>query len=131
MDDLAFREQEETLRSKVAQLSPELRKQYYQLEEQQVKDPDTYAVLNYFFAAGLHHFYLGKVARGVVNLVLMLIGLALIPYHGWVLIIFVCVVELPQLFNSQKIVRQYNIDVMREILDELNNSKQNQPISNV
>lgn len=131
MDDLAFREQEETLRSKVAQLSPELRKQYYQLEEQLVKDPDTYAVLNYFFAAGLHHFYLGKVARGVVNLVLMLIGLALIPYHGWVLIIFVCVVELPQLFNSQKIVRQYNIDVMREILDELNNSKQNQPISNV
>lgn len=128
MDDLAFREQEETLRSKVAQLSPELRKQYYQLEEQLVKDPDTYAVLNYFFAAGLHHFYLGKVARGVVNLVLMLIGLALIPYHGWVLIIFVCVVELPQLFNSQKIVRQYNIDVMREILDELNNSKQNQPI---
>lgn len=129
MDDLAFREQEETLRSKVAQLSPELRKQYYQLEEQLVKDPDTYAVLNYFFAAGLHHFYLGKVARGVVNLVLMLIGLALIPYHGWVLIIFVCVVELPQLFNSQKIVRQYNIDVMREILDELNNSKQNQTIS--
>lgn len=131
MDDLAFREQEETLRSKVAQLSPELRKQYYQLEEQLVKDPDTYAVLNYFFAAGLHHFYLGKVARGVVNLVLMLIGLALIPYHGWVLIIFVCVVELPQLFNSQKIVRQYNIDVMREILDELNNSKPNQPISDV
>ncbi len=129
MDDLAFREQEEALRNKAAQLSPELRKQYYQIEEQLVKDPDTYAVLNYFFAAGLHHFYLGKVARGVVNLIVMLIGLALIPYHGWVLIIFVCVIELPQLFNSQKIVRQYNIDVMREILDELNNSKQNQPIS--
>lgn len=129
MDDLAFREQEEALRNKAAQLSSELRKQYYQLEEQLVKDPDTYAVLNYFFAAGLHHFYLGKIVRGVVNLVLMLIGLALIPYHGWVLIIFVCVIELPQLFNSQKIVRQYNIDVMREVLDELNNSKQNQTIS--
>ncbi|WP_269519601.1 TM2 domain-containing protein [Alteromonas sp. BMJM2] len=128
MDDIALREQEEALRNKAAQLSAELRKQYYQFEEQLVKDPDTYAVLNYFFAAGLHHFYLGKVARGVVNLVLMLIGLALISYHGWVLIVLVCLIELPQLFNSQKIVRQYNIDVMREILDELNNSKQNPTI---
>ena len=130
MGDIALREQEEVLRNKAAQLDPELRKQYHQLEEQLVKDPDTYAVLNYFFAAGLHHFYLGEIARGVANLVLMLIGLALIPYHGWVLIVFVCLIELPQLFNSQKIVRQYNIDVMRETLDELNSSKQNQAISN-
>ncbi|PCK33071.1 hypothetical protein [Pseudoalteromonas piscicida] len=128
MDEIALREHEETLRKQVAQLSPEARKQYYQLEEQLVKDPDTYAVLNYFFAAGLHHFYLGKTTRGAINLVLMLVGLALILYYGWILLILVCLIELPQLFNSQKIVRKYNIDVMREVLDELQDTQQNQTV---
>ncbi|ATD09685.1 MULTISPECIES: membrane protein [Pseudoalteromonas] len=128
MDEIALREQEEALRNQVAQLSPEARKQYYQLEEQLVKDPDTYAVLNYFFAAGLHHFYLGKTARGVINLTLMLLGLVFILFYGWVLLILVCLIELPQLFNSQKIVRKYNIDVMREVLDELKDTQQNQAI---
>ncbi|MBR8845067.1 MULTISPECIES: TM2 domain-containing protein [Pseudoalteromonas] len=128
MDEIALREQEESLRNQVAQLSPEARKQYYQLEEQLVKDPDTYAVLNYFFAAGLHHFYLGKTARGVINLTLMLLGLVFILFYGWVLLILVCLIELPQLFNSQKIVRKYNIDVMREVLDELKDTQQSQTI---
>lgn len=128
MDEIALREQEESLRNQVAQLSPEARKQYYQLEEQLVKDPDTYAVLNYFFAAGLHHFYLGKTARGVINLTLMLLGLVFILFYGWVLLILVCLIELPQLFNSQKIVRKYNIDVMREVLDEFKDTQQNQTI---
>lgn len=128
MDEIALREQEEALRNQVAQLSPEARKQYYQLEEQLVKDPDTYAVLNYFFAAGLHHFYLGKTARGVINLTLMLLGLVFILFYGWILLILVCLIELPQLFNSQKIVRKYNIDVMREVLDELKDTQQNQAI---
>ncbi|AUJ72575.1 MULTISPECIES: membrane protein [Pseudoalteromonas] len=128
MDEIALREQEESLRNQVAQLSPEARKQYYQLEEQLVKDPDTYAVLNYFFAAGLHHFYLGKTARGVINLTLMLLGLVFILFYGWVLLILVCLIELPQLFNSQKIVRKYNIDVMREVLDELKDTQQSQTV---
>ncbi|PAY01744.1 hypothetical protein CKO50_08245 [Pseudoalteromonas sp. HM-SA03] len=128
MDEIALREQEESLRNQVAQLSPEARKQYYQLEEQLVKDPDTYAVLNYFFAAGLHHFYLGKTARGAINLTLMLLGLVFILFYGWVLLILVCLIELPQLFNSQKIVRKYNIDVMREVLDELKDTQQSQTI---
>ncbi|MEQ2354327.1 TM2 domain-containing protein [Pseudoalteromonas piscicida] len=128
MDEIALREQEEALRNQVAQLSPAARKQYYQLEEQLVKDPDTYAVLNYFFAAGLHHFYLGKTARGVINLTLMLLGLVFILFYGWILLILVCLIELPQLFNSQKIVRKYNIDVMREVLDELKDTQQNQAI---
>ncbi|WP_419146721.1 TM2 domain-containing protein [Pseudoalteromonas 'SMAR'] len=120
MDDHTLNQQEEAVREEVARLSPTLRKQYYQLETELIKDPDTYAVLNYFFAAGLHHFYLGKTMRGMINLLLMLVGLALLPFYGWVLIVLVLLIELPQLFQSQAIVRQHNIDVMRQVLRDMN-----------
>lgn len=120
MDDHTLNQQEEAVRKEVARLSPTLRKQYYQLETELIKDPDTYAVLNYFFAAGLHHFYLGKTMRGMINLLLMLVGLALLPFYGWVLIVLVLLIELPQLFQSQAIVRQHNIDVMRQVLRDMN-----------
>ncbi|MEI5637784.1 MULTISPECIES: TM2 domain-containing protein [unclassified Pseudoalteromonas] len=120
MDEHTLSQQEEAIREEVARLSPTLRKQYYQLETELLKDPDTYAVLNYFFAAGLHHFYLGKTMRGMFNLLLMLVGLALLPFYGWVLIVLVLLIELPQLFQSQAIVRQHNIDAMRQVLREMN-----------
>ena len=120
MDEHTLSQQEEAIREEVARLSPTLRKQYYQLETELLKDPDTYAVLNYFFAAGLHHFYLGKTMRGMMNLLLMLVGLALLPFYGWVLIVLVLLIELPQLFQSQAIVRQHNIDVMRQVLRDMN-----------
>ncbi|MCF2859128.1 TM2 domain-containing protein [Pseudoalteromonas sp. SMS1] len=123
MDENSLREQEEALRADISSLTPDARKQYYQLEEQLVKDPDTYAVLNYFFAAGLHHFYLGKIARGILNAVLMLIGLITFAIGGWVLIILVIVIELPQLFKSQKIVRKHNIDVMKGVINELHRAQ--------
>lgn len=120
MDEHSLTQQEEAIREEAARLSPTLRKQYHQLETELIKDPDTYAVLNYFFAAGLHHFYLGKTMRGMMNLLLMLVGLALLPFYGWVLIVLVLLIELPQLFQSQAIVRQYNIDAMRQVLNEIN-----------
>ena len=120
MDEHSLTQQEEAIREEAARLSPTLRKQYHQLETELIKDPDTYAVLNYFFAAGLHHFYLGKTMRGMMNLLLMLVGLALLPFYGWVLIVLVLLIELPQLFKSQAIVRQYNIDAMRQVLNEIN-----------
>ena len=120
MDEHTLSQQEEAIREEVARLSPTLRKQYYQLETELLKDPDTYAVLNYFFAAGLHHFYLGKTMRGMINLLLMLVGLALLPFYGWVLIVLVLLIELPQLFQSQAIVRQHNIDAMRQVLRDMN-----------
>ncbi|MBB1300795.1 MAG: TM2 domain-containing membrane protein YozV [Pseudoalteromonas rhizosphaerae] len=114
--------QEEQLRSEVNALSPEQRKLFYQQEKRLVKDPDTYAVLNWFFAAGLHHFYLGKFQRGAVNLTLMLIGILTIYSFGVFLIIVVLLIELPQLFKSQRIVHQYNNQVMADILKQLTDS---------
>ncbi|MFK3865803.1 TM2 domain-containing protein [Pseudoalteromonas rhizosphaerae] len=114
--------QEEQLRSEVNALSPDQRKLFYQQEKRLVKDPDTYAVLNWFFAAGLHHFYLGRFQRGAVNLTLMLIGILTIYSFGVFLIIVVLLIELPQLFKSQRIVHQYNNQVMADILKQLTDS---------
>jgi len=125
MTDEELRQEEEQLREQIAKLSAEQKKQYYALEVGQVKDPDTYAVLNWAFLAGLHHFYLGKWQRGLLNLVLMSIGVILwlstigtVP--GAVLIALVLVIELPQLFNSQKIIHHYNNQLMKRLLKQVN-----------
>lgn len=119
MDIESLKAEEEELRKEIAALKQDEKKHYYQLEKQRVKDPDNYAVLNYFFAAGLHHFYLGKYARGAINAIIMLIGIIFIESFGLWLIIAVCLIELPQLFMSQRIVYQYNNNVMRDTLSEV------------
>lgn len=111
--------EEEQLRQAINQLTSEQRKRYYQYEQERVKDPDTYAVLNWFFAAGLHHFYLGKFAHGAINFIVMMIGLFFINTWGWVLIVAVFIFELPQLIKSQQIIHSYNNQVMADILTEL------------
>ena len=118
MQELSDRE--EHLREQIRQLSDEQRKHYYRLERQQLKDPDTYAGLNYFFIAGLHHFYLGRTNRGLINIALMVVGLLLLPLFaplGVILLITVFIVELPQLFKSQRIVYAHNLDLMDDILE--------------
>ncbi|RUO75324.1 TM2 domain-containing protein [Idiomarina seosinensis] len=117
-----LRDQEEALRTEIRQLSAEQRSQYHRLERQRLKDPDTYAVLNYFFIAGLHHFYLGNKPRGILNLAVMLFGFLMLPVFaplGIILLVGIFVVELPQLFKSQQIVYAHNIEKMRKILAEV------------
>ena len=124
MTEEYLRQVEEKLRDQIGKLSNEQKKRYYALELAQVKDPDTYAVLNWAFLAGLHHFYLGKWQRGLLNLLLMLIGgllyfSQLLPLLGGGLILLVFIVELPQLFNSQKIIHQYNNQLMKRLLNDI------------
>lgn len=111
-----LQEKEEQLRQQVRELGPEQRKLFYKLQEKQIKDPDTYAVLNYFFVAGLHHFYLRKYLWGSIDLTLMIIGILTFPLGGFVLLILLVLLELPQLFMSQRIVQRYNNQVMRDCL---------------
>lgn len=115
--------QEEALRRKVRELPDELRKQYYEIAEGKIRDPDTYAVLNYLFIAGLHHFYLKRWIRGVLNLAIFCGGVALIVMDMWQYglgaIAAVTILELYALFRSQIIVRAYNNTVMQETLDSL------------
>lgn len=124
MSEEALRQEEEQLRDEIAKLNSEQKKRYYALEITQVKDPDTYAALNWAFVAGLHHFYLGKWQRGLVNLMVMLIGgllyfSHLLPLFGGVMILLIFIIELPQLFNSQKIIHQYNNEIMKRLIKQV------------
>lgn len=103
MSSEQLRDEEEALRKQIRELTPEQRKEYFRLEGEQIKDPDTYAVLNWFVMAGLHHFYLGKTERGVINLCVMLFGLVLLPFFpiiGIIVLLGIVIVELPQLFRK-------------------------------
>lgn len=118
-EDVANRE--EAIRQRVSALEPSVRKQYYHRVGKEIRDPDTYAVLNYFFLTGLHHMYLGKWLRGFVNLIVLISGVVLWAqgYHGYVLIIFILLVELMALFRSEVIVNHHNNDVAERVLSEL------------
>lgn len=114
---------EEQLRGRVQLLSAEQKKYFYRAFEKQIKDPDTYAVLNYLLLAGLHHFYLGKWSRGFINLAVFLLGGLLLLVGsgviGLLLLAVILVVELPALFQSQTIVADYNNKVMARLLSEM------------
>jgi len=113
-------QEEELIRQAVSQLSDNKRKNYFSIVKKQIKDPDTYAVLNWFFIAGLHHFYLNKWAQGVVGLTIFLAGVILIfagmEWLGMLMILGISVIELYALFRSQIIVKNYNNQVMRNAI---------------
>ena len=127
------RQREEDIRRAVGQLPDAMRKLYYGRMRQRVKDPDSYAVLNYLFVAGLHHFYLGKIARGAVNLAVFCFGMVLFMLQMYPLAILVIavvtVVELPALFRSQLTVLKYNNDLADTILKELQSQSVPQGVS--
>jgi TM2 domain-containing membrane protein YozV len=117
---------EEELRLQVRELPDEKRKTFYERAEKELKDPDTFAVLNYLFVAGLHHFYLGRWLRGLINLVVFSAGLYLIWLEQWsnglVIIGIITLLEFYALFRSQIIVKHYNNRIAADILDSIENS---------
>nr|WP_227981663.1 TM2 domain-containing protein [Agarivorans sp. B2Z047] len=116
-------QQQEQLREQIALLPQEQRKHFYQLWQKQVKDPDSYAVLNYLLLAGLHHFYLGKWLRGAVNLVISIIAILLVALGvgllGLGLLVAITIVELPALFRSELVVLDYNNQQMQQLLEQV------------
>lgn len=114
---------EEELRLQVRELPDDKRKLYFERAEKELKDPDTYAVLNYLFIAGLHHFYLGRWFRGLINLTVFGAGVYLLFLEQWqngfIVIGIITVLELYALFRSQVIVKHYNNDISQQILDSL------------
>jgi|TARA_B100000795_G_C22769262_1_gene427131 TM2 domain-containing membrane protein YozV len=114
---------EESIRLRVSFLDDDKRKQYYLRMDNEFKDPDTYAVLNLIFLAGLHHFYLKRYIRGSVNLLVFTIGGVLLfsdtPIVGVVTIGLILLFELYELFFSQLLTQQYNNRMSEEILLDL------------
>lgn len=123
-------EKEEELRDKVLKLTDEERKTYYKSLSDEIKDPDTYAVLNYFFTLGLHHLYVGKIKAFLQELLIILISLVLIfsqcqyaIYTGFVIFSCVSAYQIFQLFLSQRIIRHLNFEKSQKKYDEIINKR--------
>jgi len=116
-------EEEERLRKLIRALPDDKRFAFYKEAEKQLKDPDTYAALNYLFIAGLHHFYLGKWIRGLFNITVFLAGTVMLftplAIVGVLLIIIITVIELYALFKSQAIVQAYNNGISEKIYRQI------------
>ena len=114
---------EEELRLELRELPDEQRKAYFEQAERCLKDPDTFAVLNYLFIAGLHHFYLGHWLRGLMNLAVFSTGIYLMFLDQWkngfIVIGIITVLELYALFRSQIIVKDHNNQISKEILESM------------
>lgn len=116
------REEEERLRDRLGTLDDQQRAAFYRVYNRKLKDPDTYAVLNWCLLVGLHHLYLGRWLRGAINIGLFFTGFALLfemPLIGIALIILIPLIELPALFRSQAIVADHNNQVARAVMAEL------------
>ena len=117
--------EENNLRNEIQKLSDENKKIFYSKIEKEIKDPDTYAVLNWLFIAGLHHFYLKKYLKGSINLSVFLLGSTLSFFDdttfgiGIGMLVSLFIVELFQLFKSQLILQDYNNMVTKRLLGEL------------
>lgn len=118
-----IQQDEERIRRKVRELPNDKRSLFFTEAERQLKDPDTYATLNFLFIAGLHHFYLGKWMRGFFNLGIFLTGFMMLFTSlfgvGLLLLIAITGVELKALFQSQTVVQDYNNSVMERIYREV------------
>lgn len=112
--------EEDRLRSVANSLPSEERKAFYREASRAVKDPDTYAALNWFFLTGLHHFYLGRWGKGLLDLGLFLVGVVIMFTHSFLLglglILVIVVIEFWALFRSQVIVQDWNNKIYRQLL---------------
>lgn len=112
--------EEESLRKAIRELSEDRRAEFYRQAGKAVKDPDTYAALNWFFIAGLHHFYLGRWQLGLLDLGALIIAIgcfsAGLIWAGVALLVVVYSWELWQLFRSQIIVQDWNNRLYRRLL---------------
>lgn len=112
--------EEESLREAIRELSDDQRAEFYRQAGKAVKDPDTYAALNWFFITGLHHFYLGRWQWGLVDIGALLVAIgcfsAGLIWVGVGLLLIVYSWELWQLFRSQIIVQDRNNRLYRDLL---------------
>lgn len=113
--------EEHELREQIRSLPDNQRQYYMTLESAGLKSPDRYLLLNRLFPLGLHHFYLGRWGRGVVNGGLTAIGLTLLLgtdqlVYGLMLLAAMVFIEIPQLLNARHLVHSRNNRIMARCL---------------
>ncbi|MFA9240203.1 MAG: TM2 domain-containing protein [Candidatus Paceibacteria bacterium] len=116
-------ENEEELRKKIQSLDDDTKRKFYKIVKKKVKDPDTYAALNWFFITGLHHFYLGKWLMGFIDLSVLVVGILLMFLGqfelGIFLIVLISLIELWALFRSQIIIQDWNNQIQWKVINKL------------
>ena len=130
LNQLKVDQEEEAIRLAIRDLPDEIRARVFSEIGSKIRDPDTYAVLNYTLMAGLHHFYLGQYLRAISEAICFLIGVYLIYYGGTtvdghmlmylgiVIVAVLLVIELVGLFRAQIIVQNFNNRESRRILNK-------------
>ena len=114
-------EREENIRERIKNIIGDQRVLYYNEVNKRIKDPDTYATLNYFFIVGVQHFYLGRWIRGCLNIFFYVIGIFFIfspglEVFGVLIVVMITLMEIYSLFRSQSIVKHYNNNSMEQTL---------------
>jgi len=122
--------EEHELREQIRSLPDKQRQLYLNLESGGLKSPDRYLLLNRLFPLGLHHFYLARWGRGILNSGLTLGGLTLLlsadqPVYGLMLLVAMVFIEIPQLLNARYLVHSRNNRYMAKCLARA----QKQPVS--
>ena len=118
-----IQQDEERIRQLVRELPDDKRSLFFQQTANNLKDPDTYATLNFLFIAGLHHFYLGNRIRGLINITIFFTGVLFLftglAAIGILILIAISTIELKALFKAQLIVQDYNNGIMETIYREI------------
>ena len=113
----------EAIRLAVRALPDEDRAAYFRLTERRMKDPDTYATLNWSLVAGAHHAYLGNWLRFAIDLMGTLLAVALLftplLFVGIALLVLILGSELVELARSQVMVADHNNAIARATLAEV------------
>ena len=118
--------EEHQLREQIRRLSPAEKAIYDALEIPRLKLASTYVRLNWLFPLGVHHFYLRRWGRGLLDLFLSLnAGLSLTHYSPWgepslliagMICVALLLIELPQMLNARLLVHSRNILMMAKCL---------------
>ena len=114
-------EEEETIRLSIRDFGDEIRQKIFAESKQKIKDPDTYAALNYTLVAGLHHCYLGQYFRVLIELGLFVLGFYLLFNDisaGIIFVVSMLLIEIYELFRSQITVQHFNNQVMKKIVEK-------------
>lgn len=109
--------EEHELREQIRSLPDVQRHYYHRLESRRLKSPARYLTLNRLFPLGLHHFYLRRWVRGLINISLTASGLVMLlatsqPLYGIMLLLAMVIIEIPQLLNARHLVHSQNNQAM-------------------
>jgi len=119
--------EEHELRERIRDLPAPGRQLYDKLELAGLKDPAHYLRLNWLFPLGLHHFYLGRWERAVMNLGLTVSALVLLSIqdmtlYASMLLVAMIFIEIPQLLNARHLVHSRNNAIMAACLRKVERS---------